>query len=94
MEQMSSTSVQQAAPGWKSHTSTGMLTGRRKSPTRIHRRNRSLALQETRGGTGMFLLPVIKKVTQRVMVTIFSILEIVGLPRIEDKKADKGEGGA
>ena len=46
------------------------------------------------GGTGMFLLPVIKKVTQRVMVTIFSILEIVGLPRIEDKKADEGEEGA
>ncbi len=46
------------------------------------------------GRTGMFLLPVIKKVTQRLMVTIFSILEIVGLPRREDKKADKGEGGA
>jgi len=42
----------------------------------------------------MFLLPVIKKVTQRVMVTIFSILEIVGLPRIEDGKADEGKGGS
>ena len=46
------------------------------------------------GGTGMSLLPVIKKVTQRVMVTIFSILEILGLPRIEDKKDDDKEGGA
>jgi len=42
----------------------------------------------------MFLLPVIKKVTQRVMVTIFSILEILGLPRIEDKKDNDKEGGA
>ena len=42
----------------------------------------------------MFLLPLIKKVTQHVMVTIFSILEIVGLPRIEDRESDEKKGGA
>jgi len=36
----------------------------------------------------MFLLPVIKKVTQQVMVTILAILEIAGLPRIEEGKSD------
>lgn len=42
----------------------------------------------------MFLLPVIKKVTQRVVVTIFSMLEILGLPPIEDKKDNNKEAGA
>jgi hypothetical protein len=93
VEQTSGTSVQQAAPGWKSITSTGMLTGRRKSPRRIQRQRRSLALKGA-GGTGMFLLPVIKKVTQRVVVTIFSMLEILGLPPIEDKKDNNKEAGA
>ena len=39
-------------------------------------------------------LRVIKTVMQHLMVTILGILELVGLPRIEDEKSDEKKEGA